>query len=92
MKWRRKRTVPSVTELARVERILEREPALRPYLLGPKSSPARKRTGEIVYFAEPTVTVALEMMAKKLSPERAHVRQVLRLRMFWLSQQCNPGV
>jgi hypothetical protein len=69
MSWRRKRTVPSVTELVRVEQVLERDRALCQHL-GPKASPARKRSGEVVYFAEATVAVAQEMMARGLNPER----------------------
>jgi hypothetical protein len=78
MAWRRKRTAPSVTELRRVEGILEADPALR-RRLGVKDSPARKRNGDLVYFSESTVAVAKELMARKVSPERAHVRTVLKV-------------
>ncbi len=78
MRWSRKRTTPTATELLRVEQVLARDLALRRYL-GSKTSPVRKRNGDLVYFAPETVAVAQELMARKLSPERAHVRDVLRV-------------
>ena len=78
MRWRRKRSTPTATELLRVEKVLARDLALRRYL-GPKTTPVRKRNGDVVYFAAETVAVAQELMARKLSPERAHVRIVLRV-------------
>ncbi|MHC1770104.1 MAG: hypothetical protein AB9869_38450 [Verrucomicrobiia bacterium] len=76
MRWRRRRTTPSVTELIRVEKILEHDPAVR-RRLGRKTTLVRKRTGEKVWFASEVVAIAEAMMARKLSPERASVRQVL---------------
>ena len=76
MNRRRPRTNPTVTELNRVEQVLERDPGLRARL-GPKTSPARNRQGEVVYFAAETVAVAQGLMDQGLSPERAHVRVVL---------------
>jgi hypothetical protein len=78
MRWRRKRTTPTATELLRVEKVLARDLALRRYL-GPKTSPVCKRNGHLVYFAAETALVAQELMARRLSPERAHVREVLRV-------------
>ncbi len=78
MRWRKKRTAPTVTELARVEKVLEADPAIR-RMLGPKTSTIRKRSGEAVYFAAETVDVAQELMARKLNPERARVLEVLRV-------------
>ena len=78
MGWKRKRTEPTVTDLRRIERILETDPALC-RRLEPKTTLVSKRTGEPVYFAPETVTVAQARMARGLSPERAHVRVVLRL-------------
>lgn len=78
MSWRRKRTTPTVTELARVQLVLERDPALSRFLRT-KSVAIRKRGGEPVQFAAFTVAVAQEMMAMRLNPERAHVRKVLRV-------------
>jgi len=76
MGWRGKRTVPTVTELSRLERVLEGDLALRPFL-GPKTSAARRRDGTVVYFAEMTMSLAQELMARRLSPERAPVGKVL---------------
>ncbi len=76
MHRRRPRTNPTVTELSRVEQVLERDPGLRARL-GPKTSLARKRTGEVSYFAAETVAVAEGLMDRGLSPERARVRVVL---------------
>lgn len=78
MAWRRKRTAPTVTELLRVEDILSADPALRRFLSA-KDSPVRKRNGELVHFYGSTVAVAKELMARKLNPERAHVRIVLKV-------------
>jgi hypothetical protein len=78
MRWRRKRIAPTVTELSRVERVLEAEPAVR-RRLGPKTTLVRKRSGEPLYFAAETVAVAAELMARKLSPERAHVGMVVKV-------------
>jgi len=76
MRWRRKRTGPTVTELIRVEKILEADPAVR-RRLGRKTTLVRKRTGERTWFAPEVVAIAEAMMARKLNPERASVRQVL---------------
>jgi hypothetical protein len=76
MRWRRKRKIPSVTELHRIEAVLQRDLALRRHL-GPRTTPARKRNGETVYFAELTWATAQEVMASGANPERAHVRTVL---------------
>ena len=76
MRWRRKRTLPTVTELSRVQRALEREPALR-RLLKTKTSPVRTRSGDMAFFSPETVAVAEAMMALKLNPERAALGQVL---------------
>lgn len=90
MRWRRKRSEPTVTELSRVEKILERDPAVR-RRLGPKTTLACKRSGEPVYFAAETIAVAQALMARKLSPERAHVRKVLGVAVKVLGTGC-PGV
>jgi len=76
MRWRRKRTGPTFSELLRVERILERDPAVR-RRLGRKTTLVRKRTGERTWFAPEVLAVAQAMMNGRLGPERAHVRQVL---------------
>lgn len=76
MRWRRRRTTPSVTELIRAETILQRDPAVR-RRLGRKTTMVRKRTGERTWFAPEVVAIAEAMMARKLNPERASVRQVL---------------
>ena len=76
MAWRRKRTDPSVTELARIERVLESDEAAR-RLLGPKTVPVRKRDGTVFLFAAETVNIARELMARKLNPERTRVGIVL---------------
>jgi hypothetical protein len=56
--------------------VLENDPAVR-RLLGPKDTPARKRNRELLLFAAQTVAVAKELMARRLNPERAHVKKVL---------------
>jgi hypothetical protein len=76
MRWRRKQTGPTVTELIRVEKILEADPAVR-RRLGRKTTLVRKRTGERTWFAPEVLAVAQAMMSGRLGPERAHVRQVL---------------
>jgi hypothetical protein len=76
MRWRRKRTAPSVTELSRVEQVLERDAGLR-RLLGPKTCPVRKRSGEPVYFTAETVAVTRALMARNLSAERSPVLKVV---------------
>jgi hypothetical protein len=76
MPWRRKRTCPTVTELARIEFVLESDPAIRARL-GPKASPARRRDGQVVHFAAETLAVAKALMTHRLNPERARVRIVL---------------
>lgn len=76
MRWRRTRTTPSVTELIRVEKILEHDPAVR-RRLGRKTTLVCKRTGERTWFAAEVVAIAQAMMARKLSPERAPVCQIL---------------
>ena len=65
-----------MTELSRVEKVLERDLAVRRYL-GPKASRVRKRSGEPVYFAAEAVAVARALMAANLNPERAAVVTVL---------------
>ena len=77
MAWRRTRTKPSATELARVEKILKAQPAFAAHL-GPQV-PVTKRTGEIASFHAAAGAVAQAMIAQKLSPERARVRIVLRV-------------
>lgn len=74
---RRPRTTGTATELARVEKILKSQPAFCSRL-GRKVS-VEKRTGEIVSFHARTFSIAEAMIAKKLNPERAHVRIVLRV-------------
>jgi hypothetical protein len=76
MAWRRKRTAPTVTELARVQRVLVADPAVR-LRLGPKTSLARKRSGEVVHFAAETLAVAQTLMARRFNPERVKVKVVL---------------
>jgi hypothetical protein len=76
MRWRKTRTTPSVTELIRVEKILERDRAIC-RRLGRRTTLVRKRTGEKVWFASEVVAIAEAMMTRKLNPERASVRQVL---------------
>jgi hypothetical protein len=76
MSRRRTRSTPTVTELARIERVLEADPALRARL-GTKTSPERKRNGEVVHFAPEVVAVAVELIARPLNPERLPVRKVL---------------
>jgi hypothetical protein len=66
-----------VTELNRVQQVLERDLALQAHL-GPDSCLARKRNGQTVYFAGATMRVAQELMARGLNPERACVRLVLK--------------
>ena len=78
MGWKRKRTEPTVTEQRRIEHVLETDPALC-RRLEPKTTLVSKRTGEPVFFAPEVVRVARAMMARGLSPERAHVRVVLNV-------------
>ncbi len=78
MPWRRKRTEPSVTELTRIQQLLERDAAAS-RRLGPKSVAIRKRTGETVYFAAETIMVAKALMNERLNPERTHVVDVWRI-------------
>ena len=78
MRWRRKRIAPSVTELNRIEKVLEADPAARSRL-GPRTTLVRRRSDESVYFAAEVVAVVQALMDRKLSPERAHVRTVLRV-------------
>jgi hypothetical protein len=60
-----------------VEKILVEQPAFHAHL-GPKVR-VTKRTGEVVKFHVRTVVVADAIIARNLSPERAHVRIVLRV-------------
>jgi len=76
MNRRRKRTVPTVTELARIESVLEADHAIRQHL-EPKTSPVRRRDGQMVHFAAETLAVASSLMTRRLNPERAKVRKVL---------------
>ena len=54
----------------------EADPALRARL-GPKTSPTRKRDGQIVYFAPEVVAVAKALMDRRFNPERLPVLEVL---------------
>lgn len=90
MRWRRKRTKPTVTELNRVQQVLERDPALR-LLLGPRAMPVPMRTGEVADFSAEAVAVAQAMMALKLNPERAALRHVLAVAAQVLGIVRSPG-
>jgi hypothetical protein len=68
--------MPTLREVNRVQVVLERDPAAR-RLLGPKTAPVRSRSGDLAYFSPEAVAVAEALMASKLNPERAAVRQVL---------------
>jgi len=76
MNGRRHRTTPSVTELIRVQNVLESDPAIR-RRLRPKTAKIRKRSGEMVCFAPETVAVAQALMSQRVNPERARVATVL---------------
>jgi hypothetical protein len=78
MRWRRKRTSPSATELSRVEKVLEVDPTVR-HRLEPMGTLVRKRSGEPLYFSAETVAVVQAVMDRRFSPERAHVRTILRV-------------
>ena len=71
------RTTPSATELTRVQKILEAQPAFQTHLGAEK--PVEKRTGEVVPIRLGTFAVAEEMMSRRLDPERARVRVVVRV-------------
>jgi hypothetical protein len=73
---RSKRRKPTATEIGRIDKILQREPALKHHR--GERIPVEKRTGEVVYFSSAALKVAQALMAKKLNPERAHVAVVLR--------------
>lgn len=90
MRWRRKRTGPTFSELLRIEKILEGDPAVR-RRLGRKTTLVRKRTGERTWFAAEVLAVAQAMMTQRLGPERAHVRKVLGVAVKVLGTGC-PGV
>jgi len=60
----------------RVQTVLEGDPAAR-RLLGPKTAPVRSRSGDVARFSAEALAIAQELMAYKLNPERAAVRQVL---------------
>ena len=60
-----------------MEEILKTQPAFAAHL-GPQV-PVTKRNREVVEFHVGTVAVAEAMIARKLGPERAHVRIVLRV-------------
>ena len=77
MGTRRRRTKPTPTELLRVQRVLESEPAFRE-CLGP-SVAVTKRTGEIVTVSSASMAVAESMMARGLNPERARVAALLKV-------------
>src|ERR1035437_9710540 len=77
MRWRKKRTTPTVTEVSRVEKVLEADRGVS-HRLWPNTTPVSKRSGEVVYFSAETIAVGQALMARKLSPERAPVRLVLR--------------
>ena len=79
MASRRPRTEPTATELSRIQKILEAQPGFRAHLGSPVSM--SKRTGERVTFSSGIVAVAKAMMAKRLSPETAAVKFVLRTAM-----------
>lgn len=74
----------------RVQQVLERDPALR-LLLGPRTMPVPMRTGEIADFSAEAVAVAEAMMALKLNPERAALRQVLAVAAQVLGIVRSPG-
>jgi hypothetical protein len=76
MHRQRRRSDPTVTQLQRVEKVLEADPALSARL-APKTREARKRNGEMARFAPEAVAVAQALIARRLDPERAHVRVVL---------------
>jgi hypothetical protein len=76
MSCRRRRPKPSVTELHRVEQVLESDPALR-LRLGPKTTMARKQHGEPVHFSPEAVAVTEALRAQGLNPERVGVKVVL---------------
>ena len=73
----RPRTRPTATELARIEKILKAQSAFGTHL-GPQV-PITKRTGEVAHVHAGAVAVADVMIARKLSPERARARIVLRV-------------
>lgn len=75
-RWRRKRTGPTFSELLRIERIFEGDPTVR-RRLGRKTTLVRKRTGERTWFDPEVMGVGQAMVNRRLSLERAHVRQVL---------------
>jgi hypothetical protein len=83
MARRRKRVEPSGTELQRVERVLENDPAVR-RLLGPKDTPARKRNGDVIFFSAATMAITTELMTRRLNPERVHIGGVLAVAVLVL--------
>lgn len=79
-----------MTELTRVEKVLERDLAVCRHL-GPKTCPVCKRSGKPVYFAAQTVAVAKALMATNLSPERAPVLKVVAVAAEVLGIGGEPG-
>ena len=75
-RWRRKRTDPTLREVNRVQQALERDPAARRWL-GPKTAPARSRSGDRAYFSPEALSVAESLMSCGCNPERVALRQVL---------------
>ena len=82
--------MPSVTELLRVERILEGLPTFRARL-GSKTAGIRKRNGETVCFAPETVAVVEALMAKNLNPERVYRIKVLAVAFDVLRMSARPA-
>ena len=74
---RRPRTKATPTELARVQKILEEQPAFAAHL-GPKK-PIEKRTGEVVSFHVGAFGVVEAVIQRNLNPERSRTRVVLRV-------------
>jgi hypothetical protein len=72
-----RRTRPTPTEVLRVQRILERQPAFRAQLA--RKILLEKRTGETVRMGEGSITVAQRLLDCANNPERAHVTDVLRV-------------
>ena len=68
--------MPTLREVNRVQQAPERDPAAR-RLLRPKTAPVRSRVGDLAYFSPEVVAVAEALMAIRLNPERAALRQVL---------------
>ena len=65
-----------MTELLRVQAVLEQDAALR-LKVAARTSPARRRDGQVVYFSPASIAVAQELMTRGLNPERAHITEVV---------------